>query len=458
MQSSDPPEPDGTGTPPDPARFRDAVARHGTARGRVLALLRDGGPEHALATEMRALEAIDAELTEILDAPARPADSAHQAQVFQSRKLEAIGQLTGGIAHDFNNLLTVITAGLQLLSRATDAERRRNLTRRIEEAAWRGADLTRRLLAFARRQPLNPKALELATHIEGLRELLRHGLRSDISILTNIQDGLWPVSVDLAALELAVLNLAVNARDAMPNGGTMVLGARNVGRDGIGHLDVAPDDYVELFVTDTGTGMTPDVVARVFEPFFTTKPHGQGTGLGLAQVYGFARQSGGTARVETQAGQGATVAMLLPRSPPPVAGEGEAPLPGSRARAAEHLAVLVVEDDDGVASIVLEMLDQLGHRGLRVSSVPAAVAVLAGSDCIDLIFSDVLLGTSGSGLDLAREVARRNLNIPMVLTSGYGGGVTARLAAARLPFLRKPYTLDALRTTLGEALEREAAD
>ncbi|MGA9867420.1 MAG: ATP-binding protein [Acetobacteraceae bacterium] len=458
MQSSDPPEPDGTGTPPDPARFRDAVARHGAARARVFALLRDRAPEHALATEMRTLDAIDAELTQMLDAPARSAESAHQAQVFQSRKLEAIGQLTGGIAHDFNNLLTVITAGLQLLSRATDAERRRNLTRRIEEAAWRGADLTRRLLAFARRQPLNPKALELATHIEGLRELLRHGLRSDISILTNIQDGLWPVSVDLAALELAVLNLAVNARDAMPNGGTMVLGARNVGRDGIGHLDVAPDDYVELFVTDTGTGMTPDVVARVFEPFFTTKPQGQGTGLGLAQVYGFARQSGGTARVETQAGQGATVAMLLPRSPPPVAPEGEAPPSGSRTRAAEHLAILVVEDDDGVASIVLEMLDQLGHRGLRVSSVPAAVAVLAGSDCIDLIFSDVLLGTSGSGLDLAREVARRNLNIPLVLTSGYGGGVTGRLAAARLPFLRKPYTLDALRTTLGEALEREAAD
>ncbi len=405
---------------------------------------------------MRALDAIDAELTQMLDAPAP--DSAHQAQVFQSRKLEAIGQLTGGIAHDFNNLLTVITAGLQLLARATDAERRRNLTRRIEEAAWRGADLTRRLLAFARRQPLNPKALELATHIEGLRELLRHGLRSDINILTNVQDGLWPVSVDLAALELAVLNLAVNARDAMPNGGTMVLGARNVGRDSVGHLDVVPGDYVELFVTDTGSGMTPDVVARVFEPFFTTKPHGQGTGLGLAQVYGFARQSGGTARVETQAGQGATVAMLLPRSSPPVAAVAEAPLPGSRTRAAEHLAVLVVEDDDGVASIVLEMLDQLGHRGLRVSSVPAAVAVLAGSDCIDLIFSDVLLGTSGSGLDLAREVARRNLNIPLVLTSGYGGGVTARLAAARLPFLRKPYTLDALRATLGEALEREAAD
>ncbi|MEO9189439.1 MAG: ATP-binding protein [Acetobacteraceae bacterium] len=463
MDTSDSGFPDEAGAlpcaPSDVASLREALARHRLARERVLALLRasetDAG---ALAGEFGTLEAIEAELAQILDAPAKAVDAEHQAQVFQSQKLEAIGQLTGGIAHDFNNLLTVITAGLQLLSRATDDARRQNLTRRIEEAAWRGADLTRRLLAFARRQPLNPRALELPTHIEGLRELLRHGLRDDIRILTNIGDGLWPVSVDPAALELAVLNLAVNARDAMPNGGTMALGARNVARETVASLELAPGDYVELFVTDTGTGMTPEVMARVFEPFFTTKPQGQGTGLGLAQVYGFARQSGGTARIESQAGQGATVAMLLPRSAlPPVHADVEAAPPTSRETVSEHLAILVVEDDDGVASIVLEMLDQLGHRGLRVSSLPAAIAVLAGSDCIDLIVSDVLLGTSGSGLDLAREVARRSLRIPIVLTSGYGGGVTARLAAARLPFLRKPYTLDALRAALGEALQQEEA-
>jgi len=463
MESKHPLVPDEAGAPPcaliDPTPLRDALARHRAARARALAIL--AGPDPApgaLAAEMATLDALDAELARIMDAPASAADIEHQAQVFQSQKLEAIGQLTGGIAHDFNNLLTVITAGLQLLSRATEAERRQSLTRRIEEAAWRGADLTRRLLAFARRQPLNPQTLELATHLEGLRELLRHGLRDDIRILVNVQEGSWPVLADLAALELAVLNLAVNARDAMPNGGTIVLGARNLPRDLVAHLDVTPGDYVEMFVTDTGTGMTQDVMARVFEPFFTTKAHGKGTGLGLAQVYGFARQSGGTARAESQPGQGATVAMLLPRSAAsPVRDAAPAPA-GAREPVRANLAVLVVEDDDAVASVVLEMLDQLGHRGLRVSSLSAAIAVLSGSDCIDLIFTDVLLGTSGSGLDLAREVARRNLRIPLVLTSGYGGGVTARLAAARLPFLRKPYTLDALRATLGEALEREAAD
>lgn len=446
--------------------LRAALGRQGAARRRVLtALAACGAPEaRVLASELAATEdaliqALDAH-AETLETDPEPAPDDTQAQKFQSQKLEAIGQLTGGIAHDFNNLLTVITSGLQLLSRTTDAERRNGLTRRIEEAAWRGADLTRRLLAFARRQPLNPQRLDVGPHMEGLRELLRHGLRDDIRILTSIPDSVWPVEADLAALELAVLNLAVNARDAMPNGGTMVLGARNMGAGASAQepVGLSPGDYVELFVTDTGTGMTKDVLARVFEPFFTTKPHGQGTGLGLAQVYGFARQSGGIARAESHPTQGTTVAMLLPRSVrgPVQPVEAAAALPRAvRGPAPEHLSVLVVEDDDEVASIVLEMLEQLGHRGLRVSSLPAAVAVLSGSDCIDLIFSDVLLGTSGSGLDLAREVARRNLQTPLVLTSGYGGGVTGRLAAARLPFLRKPYTIEALRSTLGA--ERETA-
>jgi signal transduction histidine kinase/CheY-like chemotaxis protein len=451
--------------------LRAALTHHTEAARQVLpALSASAAPEvRALASELAALGAMEGALIRALDASAdaatagadpKPVADDTQAQTFQSQKLEAIGQLTGGIAHDFNNLLTVITSGLQLLSHTDDTERRNRLTHRIEEAAWRGADLTRRLLAFARRQPLNPQRLDVAPHMEGLRELLRHGLRDDIRILTSIPDGVWPVEADLAALELAILNLAVNARDAMPNGGTMVLGARNAGPDGLGSepLGLAPGDYVELFVTDTGIGMTPQVLTRVFEPFFTTKPPGKGTGLGLAQVYGFARQSGGTARAESDPAQGTTVAILLPRSirnPEQAVPAPLAPMRPPRGPAPEHLSVLVVEDDDEVAAVVLEMLDQLGHRGLRVSSLPAAVAVLSGSDCIDLIFSDVLLGTSGSGLDLAREVARRNLQIPLVLTSGYGGGVTGRLAAARLPFLRKPYTIEALRSTLSEALDSE---
>ncbi len=455
------------------AAMRAILDRHASATMRIRDSACEASAGRALP-ELGALEAIEGELSGCLDAQdaaladasraadaldaAAPPIEASQAQRFQSQKLEAIGQLTGGIAHDFNNLLTVVTSGLQLLSRTDDPERRRRLTRGMEEAAWRGADLTRRLLAFARRQPLNPQRLDVAPHLEGLRHLLAHGLRDDIRILTNVQQGAWPVEADLAALELAVLNLGVNARDAMPNGGTMVLGARNAGAGGLpAALDLAPGDYVELFVTDTGAGMTPEVLARVFEPFFTTKPSGQGTGLGLAQVYGFARQSGGTAWIESRPAHGTTVSMLLPRSVRAPADSAKESPPKPRVSASGHLAVLVVEDDDEVASVVLEMLDQLGHRGVRVSSLPAAIAVLAGSDCIDLIFSDVLLGGSGSGLDLAREVSRRNLQTPVVLTSGYGGGVTARLAAARLPFLRKPYTIDALRAVLQKAQAIEPA-
>jgi signal transduction histidine kinase len=220
------------------ASMRAMLGHHASASVRLCGTAREALPGRSLP-ELATLEAIEDTLSSCLDAQddalaeaGRVADALNlaaarievpEAQRFQSRKLEAIGELTGGIAHDFNNLLTVVTSGLQLLSRTEDPERRRRLTRGIEEAAWRGADLTRRLLAFARRQPLNPRRLELGPHIEGLRHLLCHGLREDIRILTNIQPGTWPVEADLAALELAVLNLGVNARDAMPNGGTMVL-------------------------------------------------------------------------------------------------------------------------------------------------------------------------------------------------------------------------------------------
>ncbi len=410
---------------------------------------RNGALEHANSTLAR----LNAELSRRVEEESS-ARAAAQAQLFQAQKLEAIGQLTGGIAHDFNNLLTVVTSGLQLLSRTRDEQHRQRLIRRVEEAAWRGADLTRRLLAFARRQPLNPQPLDLTHHFEGLRELLRHGIRDDITIETTIAVGLWPVQADLGALELAVLNLAVNARDAMPKGGRLALGARNVPDEtgGPRRFGLAAGDYVEVVVTDTGTGMSDDVLARVFEPFFTTKPAGKGTGLGLAQVYGFAQQSGGTARVESRQGQGTTVSVLLPRAvitSQPSSSDVDGEL--WTAQPQEHLSVLVVEDDDEVAAMVVDMLDQLGHQPLRVSTLAAAVAVLSGGERVDLIFTDVLLPGGGSGLDLAREVSRRRLKIPVVLTSGYGGGMTGRLAAAKLPFLRKPYTLAMLRQVLESA-------
>ena len=413
----------------------------------------------ALDEANAALAQMNADLQRRVDAEAAARQEA-QFQLFQSQKLEAIGQLTGGIAHDFNNLLTVITGSAQFLRQTDDPDRRERLLHRIDEASWRGADLTRRLLAFGRRQPLHPDRVDLGVQAAGLTELLRHTLREDIRIHMRFDAGLWPVEADAGALELALLNLAVNARDAMPKGGQIVLTARNASmQDGQpARVGLPKGDYVEISVSDTGVGMPPDVLERVFEPFFTTKEVGKGTGLGLAQVYGFARQSGGTAWVESRQGEGTTVHVLLPRSWREAVAEAMPADPTDRraSQAPGEMSVLVVEDDEAVAAVVVEMLGRLGHHTLHVGSVAGALGVLAGRHRIDLVFTDVLLPGGGSGLDLAREITRRELNVPVVLTSGYGGGVTARLAAANLPFLRKPYRIEALKAAIDEALHVQA--
>ena len=413
----------------------------------------------ALDEANRSLELINADLQRRVDEETAARQEA-QSRLFQSQKLEAIGQLTGGIAHDFNNLLTVITSSTQFLQRADDPARRARLVHRIEEAAWRGADLTRRLLAFGRRQPLRPDRVELAIQAVGLTELLRHTLREDIQIQMQFDNGVWPAEADVAALELALLNLVVNSRDAMPNGGQIVVTARNTAmRNGqSARWGLAEGDYVEICVTDTGMGMPPDVLERVFEPFFTTKEPGKGTGLGLAQVYGFVKQSGGTAWVESRLGRGTSVHLLLPRSLRERG--GEATQGGTADVRTPHdvgpISILVVEDNEDVAAAVIEMLVQLGHEATHVGSVGAALGVISGDRPIDLVFTDVLLPGGGSGLDLARELTQRKPDVSVVLTSGYGGGVTGRLAAANLPFLRKPYRIEALKMTIEEALGQHA--
>jgi signal transduction histidine kinase len=406
-----------------------------------------------LAVAMAELARMNAELSLRVDQETA-ARARAQAELLQMRKMEAIGQLTGGIAHDFNNLLTVIISGLQILGHASDPARRARLLRRAEEAAWRGADLTRRLLTFARRQPLTPDRVDIAQHFGGLRDLLEHTLRDDIAVEIIVAASTWAAEADVGALELALLNTAVNARDAMPGGGRLILAARN--REVKPNIDeaisaVSPGAYVEITVADTGAGMSPEILERAFEPFFTTKGDGQGTGLGLSQVYGFARQSGGTAWVDSRPGEGTTVHMLLPRSTREMP-SGVVTAPGQPAELSEHLSILVVEDDDDVAAAVLEMLNELGHAGTRVASIGSALAVLAGDHPVNLVFSDVLLPGGGSGLDLAREMRRRHSQVPMILTSGYGGDMTDKLATAALPFLRKPYKIEALRVAIDGAV------
>jgi signal transduction histidine kinase len=247
-------------------------------------------------------------------------------RAFQVQKMEAIGQLTGGIAHDFNNLLTVVSGGLYLLPLAVaDPARCRQLIRRMEGAVGRGADVTRRLLAFARRQVLRPERIDLATRAVAFAALLAPVLGDEVVLDLDLPATLWPITADLGALELALLTIAENARDAMPRGGRFTLGAANVTLAAEDATGPAAGDYVQIHCTDTGAGMKPEVLAHAFEPFFTTKPVGHGSGLGLAQVHGFATQSGGTARVASRPGGGTTVFLLLPRAADPACGPAPAP-------------------------------------------------------------------------------------------------------------------------------------
>ena len=400
-----------------------------------------------------AIAEVNATLRQEVEAEARAREAA-QARLFQTLKLEALGQLTGGVAHDFNNLLSVITNGVALLKRRPEAPRRERLLDAMDQAAHRGADLTRRLLSFARRQALRPEPLDLRAWLEDMRELLARALRGDITIEIEAAADLWWARVDPAELELAVLNLGVNARDAMPRGGLLRLCATNVELDALTDPDRLGGAFTRLAVCDTGTGMAPDVLARVFEPFFSTKDVGQGTGLGLAQVYGFARQSGGAARVASQLGKGTTITLLLPRAAPTLPA-GAVAMPPTPVAADEgmSLRLLLVEDDDAVAELTAEMLRHLGHAVSRVANAPAAIRALLEGLVVDLVLTDVVMTGGQDGLELAKQIGDEHPGLPILLYSGYGGAPD-RVAAAGLPLLRKPYSLEELRRALVAARQR----
>ncbi|MGJ4964949.1 response regulator [Bradyrhizobium sp. HKCCYLRH3061] len=365
----------------------------------------------------------------------------------QAQKIEAIGRLTGGVAHDFNNLLMVISGGLDMLDRQSDPARRRRLMDGMIQAAQRGASLTRQLLAFSRRQELRPEPVDIARQIGGMRELLDRSLRGDVHVEFDFPDALWPVAVDPGELELVVLNLAVNARDAMPAGGTILVRAENLRNL---QDDELAGDYVRLSVIDTGTGMTDDVRMRVFEPFFTTKDVGKGSGLGLAQVYGFVTQSRGTVRIDSEVGKGTTIALYLPRSAQAASRQQHHLLDLQRPRARRHDEgrVLLVEDDDEVAALVGEMLRQLGYEVTRASSAAAALGALADGRTVDLVFSDVMMPGGMNGVELAREIQKRRGDMPILLTSGYSGAAVHAAKEAGVRILSKPYRIDELAAAL----------
>ncbi|HZV05573.1 MAG TPA: ATP-binding protein [Gemmataceae bacterium] len=367
----------------------------------------------------------------------------------QAQKIEALGQLTGGVAHDFNNLLMVISGGLDMLDRQTDPARRRRLMDGMIQAARRGSGLTKQLLAFSRRQTLRPEPVDIATQMGGMRELLDRTLRGDVHVEFLFPDWLWPVEVDPGELELVILNLAVNARDAMPDGGTILVKGENLSN--LNDEEIV-GDYVRLSVVDTGIGMAPEVVPRVFEPFFTTKDVGKGSGLGLAQVHGFVRQSGGTARVKSTTGQGTTVELYLPRSRSVPSNERHlTDFKRARPKKSNHGQILLVEDDEEVATLVSEMLVELGYGVTRAASAAAALGALADGRSIDLVFSDIMMPGGMSGIELARELMRRRSDIPVLLTSGYSEAAAQDAEVLGVQILPKPYHIDELAAALNEA-------
>jgi nitrogen-specific signal transduction histidine kinase len=383
----------------------------------------------------------------------------------QAQKMETIGQLTGGIAHDFNNILTVITGTIEILEEGVaEDESLAAIARMIDEAALRGAELTQRLLAFARRQPLQPRNTDINTLIVDTAKLLRPTLGEHVEIESALEDDAWPALVDPSQLSNALINLAVNARDAMPVGGKLVLETGNVRLDEAytsTYDDVAPGPYVMIAVSDTGHGIPAAIRDKVFEPFFTTKGVGKGTGLGLSMVYGFVKQSNGHIKIYSEEGHGTTIKIYLPR-----AGEqaGEAAAEAAVALEGGSETILVVEDDPLVRSYVATQLNGLGYTTLTAANAAEALEYIDGVKDFDLLFTDVIMPGSLNGRQLADEAVRRRPGLKVLYTSGYTENAIVhhgRLDPGVL-LLAKPYRKSDLarmvRIALGRSSEQDVGE
>jgi PAS domain S-box-containing protein len=366
-----------------------------------------------------------------------------RAALFQSQKLQALGELTGGVAHDFNNLMTVIRGSADLLTRPglSEAKRARYL-QAIIDTADRAATLTSHLLAFGRRQALNPEVADLNVRLDAFAEMIARTLGGKVEVNLDLAPALPRVEVDLAQFETALINAAFNARDAMPDGGRLTLSTRCVPGE--------PGEVV-VEIADTGTGMTAEVRDRAFEPFFTTKPVGEGTGLGLSQIHGFAAQAGGRAEIRSKAGEGTAIRIFLPATDRPLSGAVETI---RAAKPPRDLRVLLVEDNEHVREFAHHLLDELGYRVLSAGSGEEALEVL-GREPVDVLFSDVVM-PGLSGLELARLARRDQPALPVLLASGYSEEIVGS-AGTEFEIVRKPYDVGLLEAALGAALERAPA-
>lgn len=375
-----------------------------------------------------------------------------EQRLVHGSKLEAIGQLTGGIAHDFNNMLSVVIGSLDLLQRSlgeNDIARKR--AKMALEGAQRCADLTNRLLSFARRQPLRASVVDLAAFGRDLVEILRRTLGDNIDVRLEAAEGLWPVQVDASQLEAALVNLAVNSRDAMPNGGQLAIEMRNILRGEAGLPADLHADVVVISVTDTGMGMTPEVRSRVFEPFFTTKEVGRGTGLGLSMTYGFVKQSGGDIEITSNPGRGTTVRLFLPtaKALQPSLPRLEAGSPDTLLGGGE--TVLVVEDEAEVLGVTISTLEMLGYRPVPAANGDAAITVLENNSEIQLVLSDINMPGSITGFELARQIRVRWPELKILLYSGYVDDD----ADESFTILSKPYRVDDLASKLHSLIHED---
>lgn len=376
-----------------------------------------------------------------------------EEELRQSQKMEAVGQLTGGLAHDFNNLLTVISGNLEMLETRLQDREQREILAEAQEAAELGAQLSNRLLAFGRRQPLRPESINLSELVAGMNDLLRRSLGETVRVEARLSPQLPTTLADPGQVENVLLNLAINARDAMPNGGQLIIETALVrirSADAVAFPDVPAGDYVMLAMTDNGSGMHPDVRVRAFEPFFTTKSPGQGTGLGLSMVYGFVKQSGGHVNLYSEEGSGTTVRIYLPTAAGSRTVRDSQPQSVTPSRGE---IILVVEDDDRVRRVSLRRLRELGYAVIEEDNARTALERIARGETIDLLFTDVVMPEM-SGIDLAQAARRYSPQLKVLFTSGYAEPTLSREALLRekTDWLGKPYTTEQLAAKLHQLL------
>jgi PAS domain S-box-containing protein len=380
-----------------------------------------------------------------------------EEEVRQAQKMEAIGQLTGGLAHDFNNLLTAISGNLEMLEPSVAGEENQELLREAQEATALGAQLAQRLLAFGRRTPLRPQAIDLNAVALGMAELLRRTLGEAITLDTILAPGLPLTMADPGQVENVLLNLAINARNAMPEGGRFIIETRRIALDddyADRHLEITPGDYVSLAVTDTGTGMTEEVQRRAFEPFYTTKGPGAGSGLGLSMVHGFVKQSGGHVQIDSELGCGTTIRVYLPA----YGGSEEKKMQNSNTNTASAPAretIFAVDDDPRVRRVSLRRLKALGYKVIEADSGAAALAIMEHGAAFDLLFTDVVMAGGMSGIELAQKAREKWPDLRVLFTSGFAepAVMTQALLSEHAGWLDKPYSTEQLDEKLRALLD-----